>query len=51
MALGLFLPFSMLAAGMGMTELPAMYFGFLALILLGYCVLLQVAKLRFDDTD
>ena len=51
MALGLFLPFSMLAAGMGMTKLPAPYFGFLALILLGYCVLLQTAKLRFGETD
>jgi P-type Mg2+ transporter len=51
MALGLFLPFSLLAAGMGMTTLPALYFGFLALILLGYCVLLQAAKLRFGETD
>ncbi|MBS2539509.1 magnesium-translocating P-type ATPase [Catenulispora sp. NF23] len=44
MAVGLLLPFSMLAADMGMTSLPALYFGFLALILLGYCALLQIVK-------
>ncbi|WP_194924237.1 magnesium-translocating P-type ATPase [Catenulispora pinisilvae] len=44
MAVGLSLPLSMLAANMGMTSLPALYFGFLALILLGYCALLQIVK-------
>ena len=43
-AVGLALPFSMFAGSMGMTVLPALYFGFLALILLGYCTLLQTAK-------
>jgi len=48
MAAGLALPFSMLAGHMGMTSLPARYFGFLAVILLGYCMLLQSAKRRFN---
>ena len=51
MLVGLLLPFSMLAGSMGMTTLPALYFAFLALILLGYCALLQAAKLRFSGTE
>jgi Mg2+-importing ATPase len=51
MLAGLVLPFSMLAGSMGMTTLPALYFAFLALILLGYCTLLQAAKLKFSGTE
>ncbi|WP_194918882.1 magnesium-translocating P-type ATPase, partial [Catenulispora rubra] len=50
MLVGLVLPFSMLAGSMGMTTLPALYFAFLALILLGYCAVLQAAKLKFSGT-
>jgi Mg2+-importing ATPase len=50
MTLGLAMPFSMLSAHMGMTSLPALYFGFLPLILFGYCALLQAAKLRFSES-
>ncbi|MEY9860664.1 magnesium-translocating P-type ATPase [Catenulispora sp. GAS73] len=51
MLVGLVLPFSMLAGSMGMTTLPARYFAFLALILLGYCTLLQAAKLKFSGAE
>jgi P-type Mg2+ transporter len=51
MAVGLALPFSMAVRGMGMTALPVLYFGLLALILLGYCALLQTVKLRFSPRD
>jgi Mg2+-importing ATPase len=50
-AVGLVLPFSMLAGPTGMTPLPALYFGFLAFILLGYCAVLQIAKNRFAATS
>ena len=51
MAVGLALPFSMAVRGMGMTALPVLYFGLLALILLAYCALLQTVKLRFSPRD
>ncbi|MEZ0112582.1 Mg2+-importing ATPase [Catenulispora sp. EB89] len=51
MLAGLVLPFSMLAGSMGMSTLPALYFAFLTLILLGYCALLQAAKLTFSGAE
>jgi Mg2+-importing ATPase len=46
-AVGLLPPFGMPAGSMGMTSLPALYFAFLPLVLVGYCALLQAAKLRW----
>jgi len=44
MALGIYLPFSSLGAHLGMVPLPLSYFGWLAAILLSYCVLTQLIK-------
>ncbi len=44
--IGLFLPFSPLGDSLGMVELPAKYFGFLAITILSYCALVQVFKKR-----
>jgi Mg2+-importing ATPase len=47
MAIGLSLPFTPLASGLGLVPLPLAYFGWLALILLAYAVLTQLVKLWF----
>jgi len=44
MALGIWLPFSPVAAASGLVRLPPIYFVWLAAILLGYCVLTQLVK-------
>ena len=44
MAFGIYLPFSPLGAHIGMVPLPLSYFGWLAGILLSYCVLTQLVK-------
>jgi Mg2+-importing ATPase len=44
MAFGIYLPFSPLGAHLGMVPLPVAYFGWLAGILLSYCVLTQLVK-------
>ncbi|WP_329152562.1 magnesium-translocating P-type ATPase [Streptomyces sp. NBC_01456] len=44
MATGLFLPFSPLAAGLGMVALPMSYFPWLIAVLLAYCALTQWVK-------
>ena len=44
MAFGIYLPFSLLGAHLGMVPLPVAYFGWLAGILLSYCVLTQLVK-------
>ncbi|WP_261802036.1 cation transporting ATPase C-terminal domain-containing protein [Streptomyces sp. ISID311] len=44
MATGLFLPFSPLAAGLGMVALPMSYFPWLIAVLLSYCALTQGVK-------
>jgi Mg2+-importing ATPase len=43
-AVGMYIPFSVLGAKIGMTPVPTAYFGWLALTLLCYCVLTQVVK-------
>ena len=43
-AIGLFIPYSRLGAKLGMTALPAGYFGWLALTLLCYAALTQLVK-------
>jgi Mg2+-importing ATPase len=43
-AVGMYIPFSMLGAKIGMMPVPTAYFGWLALTLLCYCVLTQVVK-------
>ena len=47
MAIGMYLPFSPIAAGLGFVPLPAVYFLWLALILTCYCVLTQFVKTWF----
>jgi P-type Mg2+ transporter len=47
MALGIYLPFSPLGAHLGMVPLPLAYFGWLAAILLSYCVLTQLVKVAY----
>lgn len=47
MALGIFIPFSPWADRIGFVPLPSPYFGFLALTLLGYCLLTQFVKTWF----
>jgi P-type Mg2+ transporter len=48
MALGIYLPFSPLGAHLGMVLLPlAHFFGWLAAILLSYCVLTQLVKVAY----
>src|ERR1039458_8824159 len=44
MAIGIYLPFSSLGAHLGLVPLPLSYFGWLAGILLSYCVLTQLVK-------
>lgn len=44
MAFGIYLPFSPLGVHLGMMPLPLAYFGWLAAILLSYCVLTQWVK-------
>jgi len=44
MAFGIYLPFSSLGAHLGMVPLPWSYFGWLAGILLSYCMLTQLVK-------
>jgi len=44
MAIGILIPFTPLGAYLGMTGLPLPYFGWLALIVLGYILLAQVVK-------
>ena len=47
MAFGIYLPFSPLGAHLGMVPLPLPYFGWLAGILLSYCVLTQLVKVAY----
>ncbi len=47
MTVGMYLPFSPIAAGLGFVPLPAVYFLWLALILTCYCVLTQFVKTWF----
>lgn len=44
MAIGIYLPFSLLGAHVGLEPLPPSYFAWLAGILLSYCVLVQLMK-------
>ena len=44
MAIGILIPFTPLGAYLGMASLPAAYFGWLALIILGYILLAQIVK-------
>jgi Mg2+-importing ATPase len=47
MAFGIYLPFSPLGAHLGMVPLPFAYFGWLAAILLSYCLLTQLVKVAY----
>jgi Mg2+-importing ATPase len=47
MAIGIYIPFSPIAAALGFVPLPASYFPWLALILSSYCVLTQLMKAWF----
>ena len=47
MALAITLPFTPAGPGLGLVPLPAAYFGWLALILAGYCLLTQRVKTWF----
>jgi len=47
MALAISLPFTPAGPGLGLVPLPAAYFGWLALILAGYCLLTQRVKTWF----
>ncbi|MGA7388277.1 MAG: hypothetical protein WBW99_10180 [Pseudolabrys sp.] len=44
MAFGIYLSFSPIGDHLGMVSLPLSYFGWLAGILLGYCLLTQLVK-------
>ncbi|MES1261510.1 MAG: HAD-IC family P-type ATPase, partial [Acidobacteriota bacterium] len=44
MAVGIYIPFSPLGASLALTPLPLSYFPWLAVTLLGYCVLTQLVK-------
>jgi len=44
MAIGIYLPFSPIGAHLGMVPLPLSYFGWLAGILMSYCLLTQLIK-------
>lgn len=46
-AFGMYLPFSSLGAHLGLVPLPLTYFGWLAAILISYCVLTQVIKMIY----
>jgi Mg2+-importing ATPase len=47
MGVGMYLPFSPIAGSLGFVTLPAVYFLWLALILIAYCVLAQFVKTWF----
>jgi len=47
MLFGMYLPFSPIGAHLGMVALPLSYFGWLAAILLSYCVLTQLVKVLY----
>ena len=47
MAVGILIPFTPLGAAAGFTALPANYFGWLLLIVLGYMLLMQIVKTLF----
>jgi len=47
MAFGIYVPFSPLGAHLGLVPLPLPYFGWLAGILLSYCVLTQLVKVAY----
>ena len=47
MAIGVYIPFSPLAGVMHFRPLPSAYFGWLALILLSYCILTQLIKVLY----
>lgn len=47
MAIGIYIPFSPIASGLGFVPLPVSYFFWLALILSSYCVLTQLVKTWF----
>jgi len=42
--IGLYLPFSPLADSLGLVQLPAKYFGFLAIVIISYAALVQLVK-------
>jgi Mg2+-importing ATPase len=44
MAIGVAVPYSPLGAAVGLVPLPLAYFPWLAMTLLGYCLLTQVVK-------
>ncbi len=44
MAIGMVIPFTSFGRAVGMVHLPMVFFGWLALILLAYCALVQVVK-------
>ncbi len=45
--IGIYLPFSPLADSLGLVQLPAKYFGFLAIVVLSYAALVQLVKRKF----
>jgi len=47
MVVGMYLPFSLLGAKIGLVPLPGVYFGYLAVTLLCYCVLTQLMKVLY----
>lgn len=47
MAIGIYVPFSVYGASIGLIPLPPVYFGWLFLILISYCVLTQAVKSWF----
>lgn len=47
MAIGCCIPFTPLGQSVGMVPLPPLYWPFLVVTLLGYCILTQVVKTRF----
>ena len=44
MAIGIYIPFSTLGSGINLIPLPLLYFPLLFVILLGYCVVIQLVK-------
>ncbi|MBN9378497.1 MAG: magnesium-translocating P-type ATPase [Chlamydiales bacterium] len=47
MAIGIYLPYSFIGAKIGLVPLPWIYFPWLMITLLGYCLFTQVAKILF----
>jgi Mg2+-importing ATPase len=47
MVVGMYLPFSLLGGKIGLVPLPGVYFGYLAVTLLCYCVLTQLMKMLY----